>query len=106
MLQLVLGEGIALAPALCEAVQALLARLQEQVAAACTEDPLGGMPLPARCHDLLQMLLEAAWQVRQGDRDAKHSQPVQCGGRAAWERRDVQAALLAERTRLADTRGS
>ncbi|KAL4441042.1 hypothetical protein ABPG77_010473 [Micractinium sp. CCAP 211/92] len=64
---LVMGEGIALAPALCEAVQALLARLQEQVAAACTEDPLGGMPLPARCHDLLQMLLEAAWQGRKLD---------------------------------------
>lgn len=64
LLQLVMGEGIALAPALCEAVQALLARLQEQVAAASTEDPLGGMPLPARCHDLLQMLLEVAWQVR------------------------------------------
>lgn len=66
VMQLVVGEGIALAPALCEAVQALLARLQEQVAAASTADPLGGMPLPARCHDLLQMLLEVAWQVRSG----------------------------------------
>ncbi|KAL4457392.1 hypothetical protein ABPG75_012257 [Micractinium tetrahymenae] len=64
---LVMGEGIALAPVLCEAVQALLARLQEQVAAASTQDPLGGMPLPARCHDLLQMLLEVAWQGRKLD---------------------------------------
>lgn len=53
-----------LAPALCKAVQALLARLQEQVAAASTADPLGGMPLPARCHGLLQLVFEAAWQVR------------------------------------------
>lgn len=62
-LQLVGNEGLSLAPALCEAVQALLARLQEQVAAASTADPLGGMPLPARCHGLLQLLLEVTWQV-------------------------------------------
>lgn len=62
-LQLTAGSGIGLAPALCEAVQALLARLQEQVAAATTADPLAGMPLPARCHGLLQLLLEVTWQV-------------------------------------------
>mgnify|MGYP001810615556 CR=1 FL=1 len=65
-LQLVSGEGLALAPALCEAMQALLARLQEQVAAAAAADPLGGMPLPARCHGLLQLILEVAWQVGWG----------------------------------------
>ena len=68
-LQLVMGEGLSLAPALCEAVQALMARLQEQAAAASSADPLAGMPLPARCHGLLQLLLEVAWQV---------------GGRGGW----------------------
>ena len=61
--QLVSGPGLGLAPPLCEAVQALLARLQEQVAAAAAVDPLAGMPLPARCNGLLQLMLEVAWQV-------------------------------------------
>ncbi|KAL4853554.1 Nuclear pore complex protein NUP205 [Chlorella vulgaris] len=65
--ELTAGSGIGLAPALCEAVQALLARLQEQVAAATTADPLAGMPLPARCHGLLQLLLEVTWQGRNLD---------------------------------------
>lgn len=62
-MQLTVGEGLSLAPPLCEAVQALLARLQEQAAAASAADPLAGMPLPARCHGLLQLLLEVAYQV-------------------------------------------
>lgn len=62
--QLVGGQGLSLAPPLCEAVQALMARLQEQAASASSADPLAGMPLPARCHGLLQLLLEVAWQVR------------------------------------------
>ena len=45
----------------------MLARLQEQVAAAATADPLGGMPLPARCHALLQALLGALGAGRRLD---------------------------------------
>ena len=44
--------------------QALLARLQEQAAAAGAADPLGGTPLPSRCHALLRGLLGALWEGR------------------------------------------
>ena len=74
-MQLVSGSGVGLAPALCEAVQALLACLREQVSLAATTDPLGGLPQPRRCHSLLQLLLEVAWKVggvvaRSGGRSA------------------------------------
>eukprot|EP00887_Chlorella_sp_A99_P002898 scaffold6.g2898.t1 len=61
---LVAGDRAGLAALLCEALAALMARLQEQVSAAATADPLGGVPLPARCHALLRALLAALWGGR------------------------------------------
>jgi hypothetical protein len=61
---LLAGPAAGLAPALCGALQAAVARLQERAVAAAAADPLGGLPLPSRCHALLRGLLAAAWAGR------------------------------------------
>jgi hypothetical protein len=61
---LLAGPGASLAPELAATAAVVFARLQEQVAAAATADPLGGLPLPARCHSLLGALLAAVWAGR------------------------------------------
>lgn len=58
------GHGSSLAPALCSSLEALFARLQEQVLAAASADPLTGVPLPARCHSLLGLLCSVLWSGR------------------------------------------
>jgi hypothetical protein len=61
---LLAGPGAALAPELAATAAVVFARLQEQVVAAATANPLGGLPLPARCHSLLGALLAAVWAGR------------------------------------------
>jgi hypothetical protein len=56
-----------LARPLCETVQALTARLREQVAAAAALDPVASLPLPSRCHAFLHALLSALREVGAGE---------------------------------------
>lgn len=61
---LLTGPGAPLASPLGQSLQTLTIRLQEQVAEAATADPLAGLPLPSRCHALLEGLLTAMWEGR------------------------------------------
>lgn len=62
--RLLRSNAARLASIVCPATAALFARLQEQAVAAATVDPLGGIPLPSRCHSLYAALLSAVWDGR------------------------------------------
>jgi hypothetical protein len=58
------GPAAGLAPPLCAATEALFARLQNQALTAATLDPLSGLPLPSRLHNLFAALLAVIWEGR------------------------------------------
>ena len=58
------GPAAGLAPPLCNALEALFARLQEQAITAATVDLLTGLPLPSRCHGLFSALCSVLWEGR------------------------------------------
>jgi Nuclear pore complex scaffold, nucleoporins 186/192/205 len=62
------GPAAGLAPPLCSATEALFARLQDQALTAATLDPLSGLPLPSRLHNLFAALLTIAWEGRGQER--------------------------------------
>lgn len=58
------GPAAGLASPLCAATEALFARLQNQALTAATLDPLSGLPLPSRLHNLFAALLAVIWEGR------------------------------------------
>lgn len=64
---LLAGPGLDLAPALCETVQALLARAHEQATALSAKDPAAAIPLPSWLHKICRELLAVIWEGREHD---------------------------------------
>lgn len=56
-----------LAIPICEAIQGLMARFQEQVAMVLGLDPSMALPIPERSLDLLRKLLEILWEYKRSD---------------------------------------
>lgn len=101
------GPAAGLAPPLCAATEALFARLQNQVLTAAMLDPLAGLPLPSRLHNLFAALLAVIWEgrgqesVRMVLYDASMSYVAMCRG-PAW----LQAPPAVVNALLEGVRGS